>query len=140
VIDASHPLWEDQARTVTEVLEELGAGERPMLVVFNKMDLVPEDSLATLHARAKDIAPESVFVSAVSEDGLEPLRRALLGIVRKLKPVTELRVSTSDGRLLAELHRAGEVIDQRNDGEEMVIRVRLDAAALGRMRAAGAKG
>ncbi len=140
VIDASHPLWEDQARTVTEVLEELGAGERPMLVVFNKMDLVPEESLATLHARAKDIAPDSVFVSAVSEDGLEPLRRALLGIVRKLKPITELRVSTSDGRLLAELHRAGEVIDQRNDGEEMVIRVRLDAAALGRMRAAGAKG
>ena len=58
-----------------------------------------------------------MFVSAVSEDGLEPLRRALLGIVRKLKPVTELRVSTSDGRLLAELHRAGEVIDQRNEGE-----------------------
>ncbi len=79
-------------------------------------------------------------MSAVSEGGLEPLRRALLGIVRKLKPVTELRVSTSDGRLLAELHRAGEVIDQRNDGEEMVIRVRLNAAALGRMRAAGAKG
>ncbi len=140
VIDASHPLWEDQARTVTEVLEELGAGDRPMLVVFNKMDLVAEDALPGLHARAKDIAPDSVFVSAVSEDGLEPLRRALLGIVRKLKPVTELRVSTSDGRLLAELHRAGEVIDQRNDGEEMVIRVRLDAAALGRMRAAGAKG
>ncbi len=140
VIDASHPLWEDQARTVIEVLEELGAGERPMLTVFNKMDLVAEESLHALQARAKEIAPDSVFVSAVSEHGLEPLRRALLAVVRKLKPVTELRVSTSDGRLLAELHRSGEVLDQRNDGEEMVIRVRLDAAALGRLRAAGAKG
>jgi GTP-binding protein HflX len=140
VIDASHPLWEDQARTVIEVLEELGAGERPMLTVFNKMDLVPEESLHALQARAKEIAPDSVFVSAVSEHGLEPLRRALLAVVRKLKPVTELRVSTSDGRLLAELHRSGEVLEQRNDGEEMVFRVRLDAAALGRLRAAGAKG
>jgi GTP-binding protein HflX len=140
VIDASHPLWEDQARTVIEVLEELGAGERPMLTVFNKMDLVPEESLHALQARAKEIAPDSVFVSAVAEHGLEPLRRALLAVVRKLKPVTELRVSTSDGRLLAELHRSGEVLEQRNDGEEMVFRVRLDAAALGRLRAAGAKG
>ena len=140
VIDASHPLWEDHARVVAQVLEELGAADRPMLTVFNKMDRVEEEALPSLHARAKDIAPDSVFVSALAEDGLEPLRRALLAVVRQLKPVTELRVSTSDGRLLAELHRAGEVVDQRHDGDEMVIRVRLDAAALGRVRAAGAKG
>ena len=36
VIDASHPLWEDQARVVTQVLDELGASDRPMLTVFNK--------------------------------------------------------------------------------------------------------
>ena len=140
VIDASHPLWEDQMRVVTQVLEELGAGERPTLVVFNKMDQVPDEAAPALQERAKDVAPDSVFVSALTEGGLEPLRRALLSTVRALKPVTELRVSTSDGRLLAELHRSGEVIDQRNDGDEMVIRVRLDAAALGRIRAAGAKG
>jgi len=140
VIDASHPLWEDQMRVVTQVLEEIGAGERPMLIVFNKMDRVTDDAAPSLHERAKEIAPDSVFVSALAEGGLEPLRRALLSTVRALKPVTELRVSTSDGRLLAELHRVGEVLDQRNDGEEMVIRVRLDAAALGRIRAAGARG
>jgi len=140
VVDASHPLWEDHMRVVTQVLEEIGAGDRPMLVVFNKMDRVPEEASPACHQRAKDIAPDSVFVSALAEDGLEPLRRALLGTVHGLKPVTELRVSTSDGRLLAELHRTGEVIDQRNDGDEMVLRVRLDAATLGRLRAAGAKG
>ena len=60
--------------------------------------------------------------------------------MRKLKPVTELRISASDGRLLAELHRTGEVLDQHHEGDEMIVRVRLDAAALGRVRAAGAKG
>jgi GTP-binding protein HflX len=140
VIDASHHLWEDQARVVAQVLEELGAADRPMLTVFNKMDRVEEELVPALHARAKDIAPDSVFVSAITEDGLEPLRRALLAAVRKLKPVTELRVSTSNGKLLAELHRTGEVLDQRHDGEDMVVRVRADAATLGRLRAAGAKG
>ena len=140
VIDAGHPLWEDHARVVMQVLEELGAADRPMLTVFNKMDRVAEEDSLALHARAKEIAPDSVFVSAVVEDGLEPLRRALLAVVRKLKPVTELRIPASDGRLLAELHRTGEVLEQTHDGNEMIVRVRLDAAALGRVRAAGAKG
>ncbi len=140
VIDASHPLWEDHARVVWQVLEEIGAAERPTLTVFNKLDRVTEEMAPSLHDRAREIAPESVFVSAIAEGGLEPLRRALLAAVRKLKPVTELRVSASDGRLLAELHRTGEVLDQRHDGDEMVVRVRLDPAALGRLRAAGAKG
>ena len=140
VIDAGHPLWEDHARVVMQVLEELGAADRPMLTVFNKMDRVTEDDSPALHARAKEIAPDSVFVSAVVEDGLEPLRRALLAVVRKLKPVTELRIPASDGRLLAELHRTGEVLEQTHDGNEMIVRVRLDAATLGRVRAAGAKG
>ena len=140
VIDASHPLWEDHARVVTEVLTELGATRQPMLTVFNKMDRVGEDALPALHARGREIFPHAVYVSAITEGGLEPLRRALLATVRTLKPVTELRVPASDGRLLAELHRAGEVLDQRSDGEEMVVRVRLDPAALGRLRAAGAKG
>lgn len=140
VIDASHALWEDHAQVVTQVLEELGAGDRPMLTVFNKMDRVPEEALPALLARAKEIAPESVFVSAVAEGGLEPLRRALLATVRALKPVTELRIPVSDGRLLAELHRSGEVLEQRSDGNDLVLRVRLDAAALGRVRAAGARG
>jgi len=140
VIDAGHALWEDHARVVLQVLEELGAADRPMLTVFNQMDRVPEEALPALHARAKEIAPESVFVSAVAEGGLEPLRRALLAVVIKLRPATELRIPASDGRLLAELHRAGEVLEQRHDGNELVVRVRLDAASLGRARAAGAKG
>ena len=140
VIDASHEAWEDHARVVTEVLADLGASERPMLTVFNKMDRVPEEAAPALVARAKEIAPQSVFVSALAEGGLEPLRRALLASVRTLKPVTELRVPAGDGRLLAELHRMGEVLEQHHEGEEMVLTVRLDAASLGRARAAGARG
>ncbi|HTG53999.1 MAG TPA: GTPase HflX, partial [Gemmatimonadaceae bacterium] len=54
VIDAGHPLWEDHARVVMQVLEELGAADRPMLTVFNKMDRVTEDDSPALHARAKE--------------------------------------------------------------------------------------
>jgi len=66
-----------------------------------------------------------VFVSAVAEDGLEPLRRSLLGSLRAQRPLIELRLPAHDGKAIAEIHRDGEVIEQRVDGDEIVIAARL---------------
>jgi GTP-binding protein HflX len=84
-----------------------------------------------------NLLPDSVFVSAITDGGLEPLKRALLARVREVRPVVDVRVPASAGRILAELHRAGEVLDERVDGDEMVVRARLDAALVGRLRSGG---
>src|SRR5918911_3209480 len=102
VIDASHPQWEEQPQVVVGVLDEIGAGDKPVLHVFNKIDRLDHDTLLAMQERIANLLPNSVFVSAVSEGGLEPLRRALLGAVRERRPEVELRVSASDGRTLAE--------------------------------------
>jgi GTP-binding protein HflX len=86
----------------------------------------------------RDSLPESIFVSALAEDGLEPLRRALVSRVRTLRPVAEVRISAGDGRLLAELHREGEVIDQRSEDSVLVLHVRATQALIGRLRQGGA--
>ena len=54
------------------------------------------------------------------------------------RPVAELRIPVANGRLLAEIHRIGEVLEQRSEGEEMVLRARLDTTSLGRLSRAGA--
>jgi hypothetical protein len=41
--------------------------------------------------------------------------------------------------LLAEIHRGGEVVDQRTDGDQLIIRARVDDALAGRLRRAGAE-
>ena len=48
-------------------------------------------------------------------------------------------MSTSDGRMLAEIHAQGEVLDQRSEGDQMVIRARLPERLRGRLEQAGAK-
>ena len=85
-----------------------------------------------------NLLPNSVFVSAVADAGLEPLRRALLAKSRALRPVSEIRLDAGQGRLLAEIHRLGEVIEQRTDGSDLVIRARVDDALAGRLRRSGA--
>jgi len=138
VIDASRPTWEDQLDVVDQVLGELGAGETPVLHVFNKIDRLEHDELLSLQERVRDSLPHSIFVSAVTEDGLEPLRRALVALVRTLRPVAEVRISAGDGRLLAELHRDAEVIDQRSEDSVLVLHVRATQALIGRLRQGGA--
>ena len=138
VIDASHPLWEEQRQVVDRVLAELELQDRPVLHVFNKIDRVEHDQLLAMQERIRNLLPNSVFVSAVSGEGTEPLVRALLAEIRRLRPVSEIRLPISDGRLLAEIHRGGEVLNQRTEGSELVITARLDAAMAGRLRAHGA--
>ncbi len=139
VIDASHPGWEEQRMVVNGVLAELEANDKPVLHLFNKMDLLNDERLLALQARVTELLPNSVFVSALQEDGLEPLRRALLAAVQRIRPVTEIRIPARDGRLIAEVHRLGEVVEQRANGEELVVLARLDPADAGRLRRHGAR-
>ena len=138
VIDASSPTWEEQRVVVDQVLDELGVGDRPKLLVFNKIDLLDHDTLLAMQERIAALVPSSVFVSTVSDDGLEPLRRALTAASRTRRPVAEIRMSPADGKLLAAIHREGEVIDQRMDGEHLLVQARVDDALAGRLRRAGA--
>ena len=139
VIDASHPTWEEQRVVVDQVLAELGLQEKPVLHVFNKTDRLDDETLAAMQERIANLLPNSVFVSTVAPDGLEPLRRALIVALRGRTNVAELRLGAGEGKLLAEIHRGSEVIDQRMEGDELVLRARVDDALAGRLRRAGVR-
>jgi GTP-binding protein HflX len=101
-------------------------------------DLIPHDTLIAMETRIQNLVPGSVFVSTVTAEGLEPLRRSLLSAARKRRPLSEIRLPLSDGKLLAEIHREAEVLEQRHEGEELVLVARLDDALAGKLRRAGA--
>jgi len=138
VIDASHPNWEEQLQVVDQVLAELGAAEKPVLYVFSKTDAIPEPELAALQARVRPLLPNSVFVTSMTEEGLEPLRRSLLASVRKNTELVEIRLPASDGKLLAEIYRDANVLNQRTHDGQLVISARLDEAQRARLKRAGA--
>ncbi|MEO5815330.1 MAG: GTPase HflX, partial [Gemmatimonadaceae bacterium] len=138
VVDASHPLWEEQRLVVDQVLLELGLAEQPVLLVFNKMDLLSESDALALQERVTALVPNAVFVSTETENGLDPLGRALRHAMRARRPIAEVWLQPSDGKLLAEIHQHGEVLDQRSEGEQMVIRARLPERLRGRLEQAGA--
>jgi GTP-binding protein HflX len=108
--------------------------------VFNKMDALPEDQREALTSRIANLAPDSLFVSAVTEGGLEPMRDALRETLRNRRPEVELLIPMTDGKLLSEAHRAGEILATEADQDEGVMRIRgrFEPAALARLEREGA--
>ena len=68
VVDASHPDWEGQMRVVERVLAELELADRPILAVFNKMDLVTDP--VAFAARVRELYPGALTVSTMRTSGL----------------------------------------------------------------------
>jgi GTP-binding protein HflX len=139
VIDVSHPGWEEHREVVDGVLRELALDGQPVVHVFNKVDAVPADQREAVRARVGNLVPGALFVSALSPGGLDPLREALREALRRQRPVLDVRIPAANGRLLAEVHRAGEVIGQRTEGDTVVVQARLDDRTVGRLRHAGAR-
>ncbi|HEY0016411.1 MAG TPA: GTPase HflX [Longimicrobium sp.] len=137
VIDASHAVWEEQMEVVREVLGELGMGERPTVLVFNKTDRLTHEEEQAL--RERDFGQPSIFVSTVEEGALEPLRELLHREMDRIRPDVHLTLSSSQGGLLAEIYREGEVLHREDHGAEIHLRARLPKAALGRLRSRGVK-
>ena len=139
VIDASHHNWEEQREVVDQVLAELGAAEKPVLYVFSKIDAMEAPDLAALRDRIGNLLPNSVFVSSMTDHGIDPLRRALMLEARKGTTVAELRLPVGDGKLLAQIHREADVIGQSTNDGEIVLRARIPEAVAARLTKAGVK-
>lgn len=106
VLDASHPRVLEFYETTKSVLEELGADTSKALVVFNKMDLVDDETTsAWLHGRF----PDAVFISVHSGKGLDELVERLSELVASQTRSVELLIPLERQELLARLHREGVV-------------------------------
>ncbi|MEL7637598.1 MAG: GTPase HflX [Anaerolineaceae bacterium] len=106
VIDGSHENAESQRKTVLETLEEIGAGEIPILTVYNKVDLLDDVSLQELKASAD---PLSLFISAKEGNGFAELIEAIAaGVIQGFEHVTVF-LPFNVGRLVSLFHEKGHV-------------------------------
>jgi len=158
VIDAGHPAWEEQVEVVDGALADLGLyqggmgnGEggkgdperKRIIYVFNKADLLP-DPVAFLE-RVRERYPHAVLTSTIPHspfpipelDGVAGLRAVLRTSAQALRPIAQIRVPVSNGRLLANLHRDAEVMEQVQTDGVVVVTARVEARLLGKLRREG---
>ncbi|MEJ7721027.1 MAG: GTPase HflX [Ilumatobacteraceae bacterium] len=126
VVDASAPDPEGQIAAVHTVLSEIGAASVPQLVVFNKIDVAPDEAERLLMSH-----PGSVAISAVTGEGVDELLVTLADLLRRETRLYDLVVPYARGDVLASVHREGEILSNDSLEDGMHLSARLSEASSG---------
>jgi GTP-binding protein HflX len=113
-------------RAVDAVLEEIGAGDRPRLLVLNKADLLEDDE----PEEALLQHPDGVLVSALTGEGLDRLREDIEKAFEETLADVELLVPYIDGARLSELHEVAGKLEREDRPDGVLVRARVPRSEL----------
>ena len=129
VVDASDPEAVRHYETTLEVLGELGAGDKPMIVVLNKLDLVPEEERAALTERLAPHFNGSLVCMSVREgQGTEDLLRACVEMLESRIRRARFLIPYTRSDLAAAMHSEGMVISTEYVEEGALVEAVLPVA------------
>jgi GTPase len=126
VVDASEPpARRTEAMAAVEgTLEEIGAGDAPCIVAYNKIDLIDPDAAAQLLIGRRD----AVAISAATGAGLDDLRDLIEASFAEAQQEVELLVPYEEGARLAELHEVAGDLERTERPDGVLVRARVPAA------------
>lgn len=89
VVDVSHPNLDDHISVVNQTLTDIGASDKPTLIVFNKVDLLEDEEELSVDEKVKNLKNtywnkeqnDVVFISATNKDNIEELKSKLRKLV-----------------------------------------------------------
>ena len=127
VSDLSSPHYREQRETVFQVLDDLGAGDKPILEALNKADQA--------HVSGMIEPADAILISAKQGLGLDKLKAEISRRIAQLRHPVELLIPYTKGAALSLIHRQGQVISEEYTDEGTQITCLMDAALYKRVEA-----
>ncbi len=122
VVDSSNSGAAEQIEAVNEVLKEIDAGDKPMLMVFNKTDLI-SDQNGKLHWLRE--FEHAVAVSAKKKEGLDELMSELGIMLRPIRSYLQLAIPQGAGQAIASLRAVGQIDEEYYEGDLVHLKARI---------------
>ncbi|WP_294477680.1 GTPase HflX [uncultured Victivallis sp.] len=120
VLDLSSTQLDAQWETTLSVLKELGAEEKKIIVVFNKIDLVDRESEGVLFARLRGLFPDALYLSTRTGEGIGELKKRLTAIAAGEFQLMRVKLPPQRYDLAALAHANGRVYEENyNDSGEL---------------------
>ena len=132
VVDCASEERDDNIEQVQHVLQEIDAGELPQLLVYNKVDLLPQ--MSPRIDRDEQGRPQSVWVSALNDEGLDLLTQAVAERLAQDIVHQHITLGHEQGRLRAQFYALGVVRSEsvQEDGN-ITLEVCLPRSELARL-------
>ncbi|HPZ15676.1 MAG TPA: GTPase HflX [Sphaerochaeta sp.] len=123
VCDASSPDMIANYTTTVQVLEELGATDKPAIVLANKIDKM-EDGFGV--SRLRSLYSPVIESSIVTSEGLDTLVEEIATLLKRLRPLSTYHIPTDRHDLVAHLHRWGQVQHIEYQEDVIIVTARID--------------
>ncbi|GAB6182259.1 GTPase HflX [Desulfotomaculum defluvii] len=120
VVDASHPNYEGQTRAVEAVLQSLHVLDKPIITVFNKVDLVKDMQELPFTEDPR------VYISAANNLGIKQLLDTITTVLKQRYSVLKLTVPYDKTNLVAILHQKGKVLQEKYISQGIEIEVEIN--------------
>jgi len=132
VIDISHPNLTDYINSVNSVLQEIGVEDKDILCAFNKCDLIEEKLFPFLKKKMLEEHPDSIFISAKNNEGIDILIEKIEEFVKRIKKEIILKIPAQLRKLISFIYENAEVLDNQyeNKSDEQVLRLIIDRQLL----------
>jgi GTP-binding protein HflX len=131
LVDMASPLFEEQIEVVEDVLQEIGAGDVPSILVPNKIDIASTAAIQHLKSRAVEgVCP----ISALTGAGLEPLLDLIGRVLDQGKEPFRASFFSWQGKLLALLRERGRILTETYHDDEIRVTALVTPKLAGQMR------
>jgi GTP-binding protein HflX len=128
-VDGSNKDYDQQIKVVLEVLTELGAENKSMVTVINKVDKV--EDLTLIHVETTEEAPV-VYLSALNKSGFDKLMQEIDKIAAQKWRIAELMVPYTDGAMNSMIHNNCRVLEEDYREEGIYVKAEMDPITFGR--------
>lgn len=125
LIDVSHHMAEEQAAATMEVLKELGAENKPIITVLNKVDKCEDRAMIT---RLKILYPKTVEISALKKKGFHELQELMIQELNKRRRLVNLQIPQSSYGAVSEVMQNGHILRQEYLDNDVLLEVELPIA------------
>jgi GTP-binding protein HflX len=130
VLDSTSPEIGRFHDTTLEVLQELGAEDKQVIIVLNKIDLVTDaDALAALDRKF----PGALHISSITGCGLDELLKACSVVLADRVRCRDYRIPQQRADLVSLLHREAKVLSTDYDGDDILVRAVVPPTIAGRL-------
>jgi GTP-binding protein HflX len=119
VLDVGHPHAEQQFKSVHEVLADIGAKDKPEVLLLNKVDT---EEGAERFPVWRNLHPDAIPISAKTGQGLDKLHEAVIKAVRGTQVDATLECDETNGRLLAFLESHTRIHDRQFEGGRVTLK------------------
>ena len=125
LIDVSHPMAFSQAEETLAVLKELGAEDKPIITVLNKIDLCTDHSLL---AKFRILYQKTVPICAATGEGFDLLLDSMMREIALLRRTVRVKIPQSHYALVSELMRLGRVLECEYEENDVLMKLEIPAS------------